>query len=82
MTVRELIDILHDYPPDLRVVVNGYEDGYDDLTPSQLDVVEIALNVGRNSWEGDHLDKRFPPSRGLDSDTEFGRALVLQRTSH
>ena len=29
MTVNELIQLLNGYRPDLRVVVNGYEDGYD-----------------------------------------------------
>lgn len=27
MTVNELIEQLRDYPPDMRVVVNGYEGG-------------------------------------------------------
>ena len=29
MTVKELAELLEKYPDDLRVVVNGYEDGYD-----------------------------------------------------
>ena len=33
MTVAELVQLLADYPPDLLVVVNGYEEGYDDLAP-------------------------------------------------
>ena len=32
MTVEQLVRLLRDYPPDLRVVVDGYEDGYDDLS--------------------------------------------------
>ena len=39
MTVEELIQLLETYPPDLRVVVNGYEEGYDDLSPEQVSVV-------------------------------------------
>ena len=31
MTIEDLIRILQTYPPDLRVMVNGYEEGYDDL---------------------------------------------------
>lgn len=30
MTVGELVEFLEKYPDDLRVVVKGYEDGYDD----------------------------------------------------
>ncbi|HSW62286.1 MAG TPA: hypothetical protein VLH56_03060 [Dissulfurispiraceae bacterium] len=32
MTVSELITALQTYPPDARVVVLGYETGYDDIT--------------------------------------------------
>ena len=35
MTVEELIRLLATFPGDLRVVVNGYEEGYDDLSPSE-----------------------------------------------
>ena len=31
MTTEELIQLLSAYPADLRVMVQGYEDGYDDL---------------------------------------------------
>ena len=31
MTVSELIETLKTRPGDLRVVVNGYDEGYDDL---------------------------------------------------
>ena len=30
MLVRELLELLRQYPADLRVVVNGYENGYDE----------------------------------------------------
>lgn len=32
MTVSELIEALKSYPPDARVVVLGYEEGYDDIS--------------------------------------------------
>lgn len=32
MTVKALVELLGKYPDDLRVVVNGYEDGYDALS--------------------------------------------------
>ena len=56
VTVDELIQLLAKYPPGLRVVVNGYENGYDDLTPEQLPVVRIALNTGKHPWDGQHGD--------------------------
>lgn len=46
MTIDELIQLLENYPLGLRIVVNGYENGYDDLTPERLSVVRITLNTG------------------------------------
>ena len=47
MTVGQLIRQLQRYPQDMRVVVDGYEDGYDDLSPEQVSAVRIALNTGK-----------------------------------
>ena len=46
MLVRELIEALRQYPAELRVVVNGYEEGYDDLTPERISTGKISLNTG------------------------------------
>ena len=77
MTVEQLVRLLRDYPPDLRVVVDGYEDGYDDLSPEQLSVVRIALNTGKHRWEGQHGDPN-----GLADGAEVAEALVLRRVSN
>lgn len=50
MTVRQLIDLLQQHPAGLCVVVNGYEEGYDDLSPQQISTAEIVLNTGKHSW--------------------------------
>ena len=81
MTVYELIQLLRNHPPDLRVVVDGYEDGYDDLSPEQIAVMKIALNTGSRRWEGMHGD--LPGlSRRTPGDAEVVEALVLQRVSN
>ena len=77
MTVDELIRLLAKHPPDLRVVVNGYEEGYDDLSPGQLSVAEIAPNTGQNRWEGRHGDPG-----GLTDGADEVEALVLRRVSN
>ncbi len=77
MTVAELIRILAGHPADLRVVVNGYEDGCDDLSPAQVSRIRIALNTGRHEWEGRHGD----PDGGAP-DAEVVEALVLRRVSN
>ena len=78
MNVQQLVQVLKSYPPDLRVVVDGYEDGYDDLSPEQISVVEIALNVGKHRWEGKHGDSR----RHTPRDAEVVEALLLSRVSN
>ena len=83
MTVFELINLLAAYPDDLRVVVNGYEDGFDDLSPDNLKVVEITLNTGTASYVGKHGDW-FPEihgRHGKPKDIEVAKALALHRSS-
>lgn len=31
MTVKELINELQQLPPDIRIIIRGYEDGYNDI---------------------------------------------------
>lgn len=51
MTVKELMELLEKYPDDLRVVVNGYEDGYDDISPERIFTRKIQLDAGMHDWE-------------------------------
>ncbi len=76
MTVEELIAVLQKYPSDLRVVVNGYEEGYDDLAPEQITQTRIVLNTGKHDWQGVH---GHPDDAKGQITVE---AVVLQRTSH
>lgn len=53
MNVGELIEKLKTYPQDLRVVVHGYEDGYEDVT--DFEIIKVILNVNTTRWYyGDH----------------------------
>ena len=80
MIVSELIELLQQYPAHLRVVVNGYEEGYDDLSPQQISTEGIVLNIGKHSWEGQHGN---PQPAGENPDgAEVVRALVLRRISN
>ena len=81
MTVDVLIQLLSKYMPGLRVVVNGYENGYDDLSPEQLSVVRIALDTGKHPWEGRHGDANGQAG-GASDDAEVVEALVLQRVKN
>ncbi len=75
MTIEELIRILQTYPQNLRVVVNGYEDGYDDLEADLLSVQEIRLDAGEAWWEGQHRDVEYTRTEG----NAIVSALVLRR---
>lgn len=80
MTVAELIDLLRSYPPALRVVVDGYEEGYDDLSPERMSVRRIRLDTGTESWQGTHGDPRGEPESDSDAVETVG-ALVFRRAS-
>lgn len=81
MTAKELMKLLQTYPLDLRVVVNGYEEGYDDLSPAQIHVVTISLNTGKHPWEGAHGDPDGL-SRSAPDDAKLVEALILRRVSN
>ena len=79
MTVEELIQLLSAYPADLRVMVQGYEDGYDDLEADCAIAGEAILNVNSAWYYGRH-------ERALTGDDQTGgetvQALFLRRPWH
>ena len=75
MTVSELMQLLAAHPPDLRVVVDGYEEGYDDLEQHLISVKEIRLDAGNKWWEGRHRDSWDDRTEGR----AVVKALLLQR---
>ena len=81
MTVSELIGVLQTHPGDLRIVVNGYEEGFDDLSPDQISLVRIALNTGVEDYEGQHGYDWEPATSGKEP-ASIVDALVLKRVSH
>ena len=78
MTVKELMEHLGKYPDDLRVVVNGYEDGFDDLSPERISVIKIQLNTQIHDWEGQHSDF-YGSEKEITDDAEIVEALVFRR---
>ena len=81
MTVKELVKFLEKYPDDLRVVVNGYEDGYDDLSPKRIFTRKIQLDAGTHDWEGKHSDPPYENETTTD-DSKIVDALVFCRASY
>jgi hypothetical protein len=54
MTVKELIEQLQTLDPDLQVFINGYEGGFNDVTPVAGNVVDMVLDYHRDWYFGRH----------------------------
>ena len=44
MTISDLIEILRKHPPAMRLLVDGYEESYDDVKPYLICVRTIELH--------------------------------------
>lgn len=65
-TVKELIDMLEDYPQDYRVIVTGYEGGYCDI--DAIGEKDIVLNVHQKWYYGPHEDEDYYLCKGKKAD--------------
>ena len=79
MTTEELIQLLAQHPPDLRVMVQGYEDGYDDLEADCVVAGEASLNVNSVWYYGRHEQAL---TRDEQTGSETVHALFLRRPWH
>ena len=80
MTVGGLVRELSRYPDDLRVddlrvMVSGYEGGFDDLEPGLLSVQDVALDQHPEWFYGRH-DIPFPED---GEDIQTVPALLIRR---
>ena len=80
MTVQALKELLSKYPDNLRVVVDGYESGYDDLARERISVRKIQLDTKTEVWEGQHSEFDIF-SRAKDDNAQIVEALVFRRNS-
>lgn len=53
MNAKQLIELLQHIPPETKVVVRGYEDGYNDI--QQLKPVKIIYNSASKWYYGEYL---------------------------
>ena len=56
MTTTELIQQLQSLPPETKVVVRGYEDGYNDIL--RLRVLKIKPNENAHWFEGEYEESK------------------------
>ena len=53
MTKSELIELLKPYPGDIKILVDGYEDGFDDVNSFQE--IEVELLEGKSTYNGKYV---------------------------
>lgn len=75
MTVAELMDLLRDLPPETRVLVEGYETGYDDIV--ELRPLEVFRYRNAQEWDGEYQAKN--EHSGQESHTVSAVAIVGRR---
>ena len=77
MTVKELRELLIDYPDDMLIVLDALKGGYNSFDQNNIENIDIVLNYGteKNSHIfGIHRDiSDFPNPDGL----EVGNALKI-----
>ena len=71
MTVAELRKLLAQHPPDLTVMVDGYEASYDDLELGQIALRQVQLNVN-DQWYYSRHDAPEPPNAPPPDDPPSG----------
>ena len=78
MNLAELTAILNLHPQGLRVMVDGYESGYEDLEARLVQVKQVQLDTGDGWWAGRHQN---PEDVGTPQpgDGPIITALVLGR---
>ena len=52
MKIKELIELLQKEDPEMKVVVNGYESGYDEV--EKIYCKPITVNENQNWWDGEY----------------------------
>ena len=70
-TVAELIKELQQLPPDIRVVMSGYEGGYENMLTPKIEKLE--QNPDNPYWEGEFQEQ------GQLEGGQLIEAVVMQR---
>jgi hypothetical protein len=80
MKVSELIEILQKMPPDIFVMVDGYEGGITDLTPNHVEEVSVVLNEHKGcDYYGPHAVEEDTCVQPWEEKKPTVRAVLLSR---
>lgn len=78
MTVKELIEQLQKLDPDIRVMTNGYEGGFQDAESfTERDVIEVVLNANTSWYYGPHEDVNDTYGVPDKSQYQIVKAIVI-----
>lgn len=77
MTVAELMDLLRDLPPETRVLVEGYETGFDDIV--ELRPLEVFRYRNAREWDGEYQAKNEHSGQGSKT---VPAVAILGRRGH
>lgn len=69
MKIKDLIEILSQFNPETRVIVAGYEAGFNDITDIKL--IQIKLNVNKEWYYGAHEELNQSINQDSSNLTEF-----------
>jgi hypothetical protein len=61
MTVQELIQQLQNFPQDVLVVTEGYEDGFD--TIKKISIIRVEENPKKEWYVGKFIDSESPDAK-------------------
>jgi hypothetical protein len=75
ITIKELIEKLQQFPPEKRVVVAGYEGGFNDI--AWVDGLDIALNVHTEDYYGAHENPEY-----VKGESDIVPAVALRGYNH
>ena len=79
MTVNELIKLLTTYPPDLPIMVDGYEEGVDDLEPHLVLTRDVRMNVN-TAWCFGRHEEAFEGDK--HENAPITHAIIFRRPWH
>ncbi len=75
MTAKELIAALNELPPEIKIVVRGYEDGYNNIL--ELKPVKIKHNANAEWYYGEYTGRDSPDA--IDAFELYGKNTNEQR---
>jgi hypothetical protein len=73
MNVQQLIEELQKHPPEMRVIVAGYEGGYNDLDSPKQKSIRLNVHPPEDWYYGRHEDEDYV----LGSDDDIIESALL-----